>query len=166
MEMEKSLLNGFAFTSFRQLEDGSWVLADIFRWGRVLPTPEFGRKLRRRILAGWGAVFALAAGVAVASGDPFEGTLLVAFGPLVLSAFVYGTAERLPRSSYRFSRREVMFQLRGFVALFAVLVLASSALCLGLWLTLSDRSLLAMGATLALLGGLLAACFWRVRTAS
>lgn len=151
--METSLLNGFTFTHFHQLDSGEWVVADANGNARVLPTKEFGITLRRRILACWLFVFAVAVVVAIASGSPFKIGLVVALAWPSVWMLAHAMVARLPRSDYEFARREWWYQSRGLVAMIATLVLLSAAACVFLSFQTPGTDLLVVGLVLLVIGG-------------
>ena len=148
---ERDWLNGFSGVVVKRLPGGEWVIGRSFRAAHVLPSPEWALRLRRRSLA----VLALwAPGVVLLwwVGSPIYVRVLYAAALVPILMVAHREVARLPVASYRFSRREFLFQLRGLFLFMAALNLVAGTLALnygmprlGVLACLTGLALLAVG---------------------
>ena len=123
--MESDLSNGFAFMTVKELRNGEWVVRDSRFRGRILPSLAFAKRLRRQTLQYWAAALVGSALVLVGTWNFALWGVVISLACLGIGLNLGRQIRQLPRSDYRFTRKEFLYQGRGPVA-------SSGLLCLGL----------------------------------
>ncbi|MBW2360138.1 MAG: hypothetical protein JRG84_04485 [Deltaproteobacteria bacterium] len=121
--LDESLLNGLTFLSFKQLDDGRWIVVDAYRRARALPSGEAGVQLRRRVARYWAGFLPMGlVAVWLLGAASYLGAALGVTAAIVAGVALRETS-KLPDVDFQMSRREARYQQRGlFVAALAILL--------------------------------------------